>query len=318
MKADLQNPIFNDVNTARKWLEGHLWTDGPVCSHCGTVNNGTALDTRPGLYQCNESACRKQFTVMTGTLFERSHIPLNKWLMAAFLICASKNGMSARQLHRMLGISYKSTWFMMHRIREAMREGKFPGPLGGTDKIVEADETYVGGKEKNKHVSKRKRGNIGGQGKEIAFALVERGGKVRSFHVPEVSAKTLRPILVAQVSRKSLLVTDDAGQYRIIGPEFAGHEVVNHGANEYVRGDAHTNTIEGYFSILKRALSARITTSANSTHSATLLSLTFATTSAQHLASMMRSALTNCSRASWKAPYLSPQRGTVHLRCVAT
>jgi len=153
MKADLQNPIFNDVNKARKWLEGHLWTDGPVCSHCGTVNNGTALDTRPGLYQCNESACRKQFTVMTGTLFERSHIPLNKWLMAAFLICASKNGMSARQLHRMLGISYKSTWFMMHRIREAMREGKFPGPLGGADKIIEADETYVGGKEKKTSTS---------------------------------------------------------------------------------------------------------------------------------------------------------------------
>jgi transposase-like protein len=250
MKADLQNPIFNDVHNARKWLEGHLWADGPVCSHCGTVNNATALDTRPGLYQCNESACRKQFTVMTGTLFERSHIPLNKWLMAAFLICASKKGMSAHQLHRMLGISYKSTWFMMHRIREAMREGTFPGALGGADKIVEADETYVGGKEKNKHVGKRKRGNIGGQGKEIAFALVERGGKVRSFHVPAVSAKTLRPILVAQVSRKSILVTDDAGQYRQMGREFATHEVVNHGANEYVRGDAHTNTIEGYFSIL--------------------------------------------------------------------
>ena len=221
MKADLQNPIFNDVHNARKWLEGHLWADGPVCSHCGTVNNATALDTRPGLYQCNESACRKQFTVMTGTLFERSHIPLNKWLMAAFLICASKKGMSAHQLHRLLGISYKSTWFMMHRIREAMREGKFPGALGGTDKIVEADESYIGGKEKNKHVGKRKRGNIGGQGKEIAFALVERGGKVRSFHVPAVSAKTLRPILVSQVSRKSILVT---------------------------------NTIEGYFSILKRGI----------------------------------------------------------------
>ena len=118
MKADLQNPIFNDVHNARKWLEGHLWADGPVCSHCGTANNATAIDTRPGLYQCNESACRKQFTVMTGTLFERSHIPLNKWLMAAFLICASKKGMSAHQMHRMLGISYKSTWFMMHRIRE--------------------------------------------------------------------------------------------------------------------------------------------------------------------------------------------------------
>jgi transposase-like protein len=254
MANELQNKVFHDEHRARKWLEAHLWADGPVCSHCGTVNNATPLETRPGLYQCKESACRKQFTVMTGTLFERSHIPLNKWLMAAFLMCASKKGMSAHQMHRMLCVSYKSTWFMMHRIREAMREGTFPGPLGGTGKTVEADETYVGGKEKNKHVSKRKRGNIGGMGKEIAFALVERGGKVRSFHVPEVSAKTLRPIVVAQVSRKSMLVTDDAGQYRLIGPEFASHEVVNHGANEYVRGDAHTNTIEGYFSILKRGI----------------------------------------------------------------
>jgi transposase-like protein len=148
MANELQNKVFHDEHKARKWLEGHLWADGPVCSHCRTVNNATALDTRPGVYQCNESACRKQFTVMTGTLFERSHIPLNKWLMAAFLICASKKGMSAHQMHRMLGVSYKSTWFMMHRIREAMREGKFPGPLGGEGKIVEADETHIGGKER--------------------------------------------------------------------------------------------------------------------------------------------------------------------------
>jgi transposase-like protein len=162
--------------------------------------------------------------------------------------------MSAHQMHRMLGVSYKSTWFMMHRIREAMREGKFPGPLGGEGKIVEADETWIGGKEKNKHVGKRKRGNIGGMGKEAAFALVERGGKVRSFHVPEVNGKTLRPILVAQVSRKSTLMTDEGGQYYHAGKEFDRHETINHSADEYVRGDAHTNTIEGYFSILKRGI----------------------------------------------------------------
>jgi transposase-like protein len=254
MANELQNKVFQDEAKARKWLEGHLWADGPICSHCGTVNNGTAIDGRPGLYQCNESACRKQFTVMTGTLFERSHIPLNKWLMCAFLVCASKKGMSAHQMHRMLGVSYKSTWFMMHRIREAMREGKFPGPLGGEGKIVEADETWIGGKEKNKHVGKRKRGNIGGMGKEAAFALVERGGKVRSFHVPEVNGKTLRPILVAQVSRKSTLMTDEGGQYYHAGKEFDRHEMINHSADEYVRGDAHTNTIEGYFSILKRGI----------------------------------------------------------------
>jgi transposase-like protein len=254
MANELQNRVFHDETKARAWLEAHLWADGPVCSHCGTVNNATAIEGRTGLYQCNESACRKQFTVMTGTLFERSHIPLNKWLMAAFLMCASKKGISTHQLHRMLGVSYKSTWFMTHRIREAMRDGTFPGPLGGEGKIVEADETWIGGKEKNKHVGKRNKRNIGGTGKEAAFALVERGGKVRSFHVPEVSGKTLRPILVSQVNRKSALMTDEGGQYYQAGKEFNRHETINHSADEYVRGDAHTNTIEGYFSILKRGI----------------------------------------------------------------
>jgi len=252
MSNELSNPVFQNEAKARKWLEGHLWPDGPICSHCGVIGDGTAIDGRPGLYQCN--SCRKQFTVMTGTLFERSHIPLNKWLMCAFLMCASKKGMSAHQMHRMLGISYKSTWFMCHRIREAMREGKFPGPLGGDGKIVEADETWIGGKERNKHVGKRNKRNIGGEGKEAAFALVERGGKVRSFHVPEVSGKTLRPILVAQVDRKSTLMTDEGGQYYHAGKEFSRHETINHSADEYVRGDAYTNTIEGYFSILKRGI----------------------------------------------------------------
>jgi transposase-like protein len=254
MANELQNKVFHDETKARAWLESHLWADGPICSHCGTVDNATAIEGRTGLYQCNESECRKQFTVMTGTLFERSHIPLNKWLMAAFLMCASKKGISTHQLHRMLGVSYKSTWFMTHRIREAMRDGKFPGPLGGEGKIVEADETWVGGKEKNKHVGKRNKRNIGGTGKEAAFALVERGGKVRSFHVPEVSGKTLRPILVSQVNRKSALMTDEGGQYFQVGKEFDRHETINHSADEYVRDDAHTNTIEGYFSILKRGI----------------------------------------------------------------
>jgi transposase-like protein len=252
MSNALNNKIFQDAEKAREWLETLLWPEGPVCGHCGVVNRAKALASRPGLYQCN--ACRKQFTVTVGTVFERSHIALNKWLMAAFLMCASNKGMSAHQMHRMLGITYKSAWFMCHRLREAMRPMMGTEPMGGEGKFVEADETYVGGKEKNKHVGKRKKGNIGGVGKEIAFALVERGGKVRSFHVPEVSAKTLRPILVSQISRKSSLMTDDAGQYRNMGEEFFRHETVNHGANEYVRGDAHTNTIEGYFSILKRGI----------------------------------------------------------------
>jgi transposase-like protein len=150
MTNELQNKAFHDETKARQWLESHLWPDGPVCGHCGSVNDATAIETRPGLYQCNATECRSQFTVTVGTLFERSHIPLAKWLMAAFLVCSSKKAMSALQMSRMLGISYKSTWFMMHRIREAMRDGTFPTPIGGDNKIVEADETYVGGKAKNR------------------------------------------------------------------------------------------------------------------------------------------------------------------------
>jgi transposase-like protein len=252
MADPLNNKIFQDAAKARAWLEAMLWVDGRVCGYCGTVDESTPITGRDGYYQCN--ACRKQFTVQVGTLFERSHIPLNKWLMAAFLLCASKKGMSAHQMHRMLGITYKSAWFMCHRLREAMRPAKDAGPKGGSGKIVEADETFVGGKERNKHVGKRDKKKIGGAGKEIAFSLVERGGKVRSFHVPSVNAKTLRPILVQQIGRDSTLMTDGAGQYRHMGEEFDRHEMVNHEADEYVRGDAHTNTVEGYFSILKRGI----------------------------------------------------------------
>jgi hypothetical protein len=162
--------------------------------------------------------------------------------------------MSAHQAHRMLGISYKSTWFMMHRLREALREGKFPGPLGGEGKIVEQDETFVGGKEKNKHRSMRAHTHGEYARKEPVMSLVERGGAVRSFHVPEVNAETLRPIVVAQISRSSSLMTDSAPTSIWIGKEFAHHQVVNHRIGEYVRGEAHTNTVEGYFSILKRGL----------------------------------------------------------------
>ncbi len=253
--TDITAPRFKTEKAARKHLEAVRWPDGPICPHCGVIDNASRIkgkSARPGLWFCGD--CRRQFTVTVGTVFERSKVPLHKWLLAVHMLTSSKKGMSAHQLHRMLGVTYKTAWFMSHRIREAMRPAKDEGPLGGPDKIVEADETLIGGKEKNKHVSKRNPKNIGSMGKECAFSLVERGGRVRSFHVASVSAKNLRPILFEQVDRKSTLMSDDAGQYRILGPEFARHESVNHSIDEYVRGDAYTNTIEGYFSLLKRGI----------------------------------------------------------------
>lgn len=253
--SDVTATRFKSEAAARKHLEGVRWPNGPVCPHCGVVDNASRIkgkSARPGLWFCG--ACRKQFTVTVGTLFERSKIPLHKWLLAVHLLCSSKKGISTHQIHRMLGVTYKTAWFMSHRIREAMRPIAPTKRMGGKGKAVEADETYIGGKEKNKHKWKRTAGNIGGQGKEVVFSLVERGGKVRSQHVANVSGKTLRPILMAQIDRKSTLMTDEAGQYRDLGRRFAGHEKVNHGIEEYVRGNAHTNTVEGYFSILKRGI----------------------------------------------------------------
>jgi transposase-like protein len=256
MSANLFQPHFLDADKARVWLEARLWPEGPICPHCGVVNEATQLKGkahRPGVYQCN--ACRDQFTVTVGTLCERSKIPLNKWLAATHLMMASKKGISANQIGRMLGVSKKSAWFLCHRIRESLRDTR-PDLLGGDGKTVEADETYVGGKEKNKHRSQRDAKHIGGVGKEMVFSLVERGGKVRSQHLADISAKNLRPVLESQLSDigKTKLMTDGEGQYRIVGPMFASHDVVNHGIGEYVRGDAHTNTVEGYFSILKRGI----------------------------------------------------------------
>jgi transposase-like protein len=252
----LSNPIFTDEAKAREFLEGKLWPEGPICPKCGVIDEATLMrgkTTRPGLYQCN--ACREPFTVTVGTLYERSKVPLTKWLAATHLMMASKKGMSALEIGRLLGLSKKTAWFLCHRIRESLRETS-PDQIGGEGKTVEADETYVGGKEKNKHRSQRDKRNIGGVGKEAVFSLVERGGKVRSRHVTDISAKNLRPILESQLSdaRKTALMTDGEGQYRLLADMFASHEVVNHGIGEYVRGNAHTNTIEGYFSILKRGI----------------------------------------------------------------
>lgn len=248
--VDLTNPIFTDLDAAREHFEAIRWPDGAYCPYCGQADTVKALggtSMGPGWYHCKD--CRRKFTAQVGTIYERSHIPMTKWLLATHLMCASKKGISAHQLHRMLGLPYKTAWFMAHRIREGMRELN-PTPMGGEGKTVEIDETYVGGKDKNKHRSKRKA--KGGMDKEIAFALVERGGKVRSFHIANVSARTLRPILQAQIDAASSVMSDDGGAR--VGRMFAKHQTVNHSIGEYVRGEAHTNTIEGYFSIMKRGI----------------------------------------------------------------
>jgi transposase-like protein len=255
-KSDLHNAAFTNEDKAREALELVRWPDGPICPHCGNLDQskiakGKGQVARSGLYYC--AACNGQFTVTVGTVMERSKIPLTKWLFAMHLMGASKKGISALQLQRMLGVTYKTAWFLCHRIREAMATPT-GGPLGGEGKFVEADTTFIGGKEKNKHANKRDGKKIGGAGKQIVHTLVERDGNARSHHIPNVTGVTLRPILFGNVDRKSALMTDTAGGYFQIGKQFARHEMVDHGAGEYVRGDAYSNTAESRFSLMKRAV----------------------------------------------------------------
>lgn len=256
-KLDMRNPIFHDDDAARSHLEKLLWPQGPVCPRCGVMGDRVTKlqgkSTRPGVYKCKD--CRKPFSVTVGTVMERSHIPLAKWVMAAQLMASSKKGFSALQLQRMIGTNYETAWFLFHRLRECT-PGTKGGPVGGENKVVEADETYIGGKEKNKHASKRKHAGRGAVGKMPVVSLVERGGETRSFHVANVTAKNLRPILVKHASRKSYLMTDESAVYPKIGDEFAGHGTVNHSAEEYVKlgGFTHTNTVESHFALLKRGV----------------------------------------------------------------
>jgi len=245
---------FGTDEAAREYLEAVRWPRGPVCPHCGNANRKTiyAIEANPekkiraGLRECKE--CGDQFTVTIGTIFEDSHIPLRKWLIAWYMLCASKKGIAALQIQRMLDIgSYRSAWFMMHRIRYALRDPVFKGKLGGGGGTVEADETYVGGKVRG--MGRAYKGN-----KTPVVALVERGGRVRSRSVGKVTGKTLKGFLDEHLDPSAHLMTDDLPAYRKPGKRFASHQSVNHSAGEYVRGNAHTNSVEGYFSLLKRGV----------------------------------------------------------------
>jgi transposase-like protein len=246
--TSLSDPKFHDEDKARENIEASRWPNEVNCPLCGSLNvHRMAGNTQAGMFLCND--CRGKFTCRTGTIMERSHIALHKWLLAIHLMSSSKKGISAHQLMRNLELgSYHTAWFMAHRIREAMKDTA-TGGLGGDNKVIEADESYIGGKAKNRAFKPEPK-------KHIVMTLVERGGSARSFHVKDATAKTLRETAVKAASRKSYLMTDENAAYTNLGIEFAGHETVNHSADEYVRlgGFVHINTAENYFSIFKRGV----------------------------------------------------------------
>jgi len=251
MAVNLTNPIFHNEDAARAHLESVRWPDGPVCVHCGSkrVTRMEGKSHRKGLIHCND--CGKPFTVMVGSVMERSKIPLAKWVLGFHLMAASKKGISSHQLHRMLGITYKSAWFLSMRIREAMGlDPETSGPIGGGNKVVESDETYVGGKKKNVHNGKPE------PKKHAVVTLVERDGEVRAKHVVNVTAKNVKEHLQANVDKTSWLMTDDSKVYKKIGKRFAGHTSVNHSQDEYVKlgGFGHVNTAENFHALVKRQL----------------------------------------------------------------
>ncbi len=251
MASVLNVSHFQNETAAYAKLESLVWPNGPVCPHCGGTDRMKLMGgkaTRPGLYKCYD--CRKQSRVTVGTVFEASHVPLHVWLQAAYLMCSSKKGVSSNQLHRTLGVTLKTAWFMSHRLRAAMDAGTLP-PLGGEGVIVEIDETSIGKKE---GVPVRR----GYAHKHAVMSLVKRSAKgatVRSFHVSGTAAADLLPIIKANVTSGTHVMTDEAGQYAHLNKHFAAHDFTTHSSGEYVRdGYIHTNTVEGYYSVFKRGM----------------------------------------------------------------
>jgi transposase-like protein len=250
---------FHDEAAARAWFEAARWPDGPICPKCGSAKHYATK--KLGRYRCAAPTCRKDFTVMTGTVMERSHAKLTQWAAAFHLAASSKKGFSAHQLHRELGCEYNTAWFLHHRVMEAMRRrGLDLPPLGGDGQVVEADETYFGQQENPEPSHKRKgrpyitkRGG-GPAGKRMVIALVERGGNVRAFHPARADGTSVNAIVRQNIARESRLHTDESRFYIGVGQEFAAHEKVTHSHGEYVRGDVHTNSVEGFFSIFKRGM----------------------------------------------------------------
>ncbi len=260
MKSVLSAKHFHDEAAAYRYVEARLWPEGPVCPHCGGVERISKMkgeSTRIGVYKCYQ--CRKPFRVTVGTIFEASHIKLHIWLQAIALMSSSKKGISSNQLHRTLGIGLKAAWFLAHRLRLAMTQFGLE-PMGGAGEVVEADETYLW-KSSVRRPSKQRGdrpytrdGNRGPGGKRAIVSLVQRGGKVRSFHVENVDKATIAEIVSENIERQTRMMTDESRIYSDARKMVAQHESVRHSANEYVRGDVHTNTVEGYFSIFKRGM----------------------------------------------------------------
>jgi transposase-like protein len=260
-KNAFANPIFHDEAAAREWFEATRWPHGPICPKCGSAKHYATK--KPGVYRCAASTCRKDFTVMTGTVMERSHAKLIQWAVAFTMGASSKKGFSAHQLHRQLGCQYNTAWFLHHRVMEAMRRGGLDlPPMGGEGKIVEVDETYYGQipeahrpthKTSGRPFSKDRRGGQN-RNKRVVVALVERGGGVRSFPIPYASLDSVVGLVRENIARESRLQTDETKLYVKVGKEFSAHETVNHSIKEYARGDVTTNTVEGYFAIFKRGM----------------------------------------------------------------